>query len=627
MAELTINQALQQGAAAHKAGQLQLAERLYRAILKSNPKHADANHLLGVLAVSLDKTDMALTLFKTALETNPKNDQIWVSYIEALIKVKRMDNAKAILSQAKENGAKGDALNKLHQKLKSIGITKKNISESKKMLNDQLNVVASLYNSGEFQQAIEKITVLKRKFPRSAALHNICGATNRKLGRLDASTKAYKESIAIDPSHSEVYNNLGNSLKDQGKLEEAIRSYQKALAIRPAFTQCHNNLGLAFQSLGRLKEALQAFNMTISLNPNYAEAYYNLGNILWRTGAFENSIAAYKHALSLKTDYFEAYNSLGNAFVDRGELEEGMKAYKKALAIKPDTAEVFNNMATIHSRQAEMAKAQKCYTKALEINPNYDEVYWNLSGAAKDIFEAKNWVEKCVKLNPNHEKARLTLPALQYYIGEQEPFKTIINSADKGHPYIRSFEWVFGLPNLPELHFNRWSLFDQMVNRSKLHRPFYEFGVWRGQAFKYLIKSLKKGYGFDTFEGLPEDWHNVHSGTYSSDSKVPQIDGGEFIVGKFEETLPTFFSENRPMASIINFDADLYSSTICALNFSKPVIDEHTILIFDEFIINTNWEQDEYKALNEFCSNNKYAYEVLAISFFTKQTAVRLVNM
>ena len=246
MAELTINQALQQGAAAHKAGQLQLAERLYRAILKSNPKHADANHLLGVLAVSLDKTDMALTLFKTALETNPKNDQIWVSYIEALIKVKRMDNAKAILSQAKENGAKGDALNKLHQKLKSIGITKKNISESKKMLNDQLNVVASLYNSGEFQQAIEKITVLKRKFPRSAALHNICGATNRKLGRLDASTKAYKESIAIDPSHSEVYNNLGNSLKDQGKLEEAIRSYQKALAIRPAFTQCHNNLGLAF---------------------------------------------------------------------------------------------------------------------------------------------------------------------------------------------------------------------------------------------------------------------------------------------------------------------------------------------------------------------------------------------
>ena len=62
-------------------------------------------------------------------------------------------------------------------------------------------------------------------------------------------------------------------------------------------------------------------------------------------------------------------------------------------------------------------------------------------------------------------------------------------------------------------------------------------------------------------------------------------------------------------------DADLYSSTICALNFAKPVIDRHTILIFDEFMINDTWEQDEYKALEEFCSNNDYTYEVLAISF------------
>ena len=56
----------------------------------------------------------------------------------------------------------------------------------------------------------------------------------------------------------------------------------------------------------------------------------------------------------------------------------------------------------------------------------------------------------------------------------------------------------------------------------------------------------------------------------------------------------------------------------------KPIIDKHTILIFDEFIMNKNWEQDEYKALEEFCFNNDYTYEVLAISFFTKQVAVKI---
>ena len=117
------------------------------------------------------------------------------------------------------------------------------------------------------------------------------------------------------------------------------------------------------------------------------------------------------------------------------------------------------------------------------------------------------------------------------------------------------------------------------------------------------------------------------AGTYSTDGNVPKMKGGEFIVGKFEDTLPIFFSESRPIASVINFDADLYSSTICALNFSKQIIDKDTILIFDEFIINENWEQDEFKALNEFCSVNRISYEVIAISFITKQVAVKLIGI
>ena len=80
------------------------------------------------------------------------------------------------------------------------------------------------------------------------------------------------------------------------------------------------------------------------------------------------------------------------------------------------------------------------------------------------------------------------------------------------------------------------------------------------------------------------------------------------------------------MASIINLDADLYSSTLSALTHSAPVIDQHTILIFDEFLINSSWEQDEYKALNEFCNQNNLSYDAIAVSYFTKQVAVKLTG-
>ena len=71
--ELTIEQALQQGVEADKEGKVQEAERLYRAILQAQPQHPDANHNLGVLAVSVNKTEEALPLLKTALESNRRD--------------------------------------------------------------------------------------------------------------------------------------------------------------------------------------------------------------------------------------------------------------------------------------------------------------------------------------------------------------------------------------------------------------------------------------------------------------------------------------------------------------------------------------------------------------------------
>ena len=73
--ELTIDQALQKGIEAHKAGQVQEADRLYTAIFKAQPKHPDANHNMGVFAVGVGKVE-ALPFFKTALEVNP----VWLSF-------------------------------------------------------------------------------------------------------------------------------------------------------------------------------------------------------------------------------------------------------------------------------------------------------------------------------------------------------------------------------------------------------------------------------------------------------------------------------------------------------------------------------------------------------------------
>ena len=136
--ELTRKQLLQQAIAAHKEGNIQDAESLYRAILQSQPSQPDANHNLGVLAVSVNKTNEALPFFKTAAEANPKVEQFWLSYIDALIKKKRFDNAKQVIEQAKKQSVVVDKLNVLDRQLDSINEAEKigSLSPSQQQLNN-----------------------------------------------------------------------------------------------------------------------------------------------------------------------------------------------------------------------------------------------------------------------------------------------------------------------------------------------------------------------------------------------------------------------------------------------------------------------------------------------------------
>ena len=115
--ELNIEQALKQAAAAHREGKVEHAESLYRSILQLQPSHPDANHNLGVLAVSMNKEKEALPLFKAALEANSNIDQFWVSYIDALIREKQFESAEKVLEQAKNLGIDKEKLELLGTQL------------------------------------------------------------------------------------------------------------------------------------------------------------------------------------------------------------------------------------------------------------------------------------------------------------------------------------------------------------------------------------------------------------------------------------------------------------------------------------------------------------------------------
>ena len=374
--ELTIEQALQQGVTAHKEGKLQEAERLYRAILQSQPAHPDANHNLGVLAVSANKADAALPLFKTALEANPKIEQFWLSYIDALIKEKQFENAKQVFEQAKTQGVAEEKLNNLEAQL-APKIQTENVGSANPP-QEQLSSLLEYYQTGQLSDAEKLAVFIINEFPKHQFAWKILGAVLEATGRKSEAVEANQTAVALSPRDAEAHSNLGNTLQELGRLDEALASYTQAIALKPNFALAHSNLGNALKKLDRLDEALASYTQAIALKPDFALAHNNLANTLKELGRLDEAEAGYTQAIALKPDFVEAHSNLGVMLQELGRLDKSEASCKQAIELEPDYAEAHNNLGNTLKALGRLDEAEASYTKAIALKPDYAGAHSNL---------------------------------------------------------------------------------------------------------------------------------------------------------------------------------------------------------------------------------------------------------
>jgi Flp pilus assembly protein TadD len=276
--------------------------------LQIQPKHPDANHNLGLIAVSMDQSGVALPLFKNAVKVNPNIEQFWVSYIEALITERQFENAKRALKQGKKKGVAKEKIKALTQKLVSVKagdnlMQAPSQAEMQKLLNH--------YQNGRYGDAEKLAISITEQFPEHQFGWKALGAVLKQTNRISETLVSSQKAVEITPQDAEAHNNLGITLKELGRLEESEASLRQAIALKPNYAEAYSNLGITLQELGRLEDAEASLKQAITLKPDYVEAHSNLGTTLNELGRLEESEASYRQAISLEPHYAEAHNNLG----------------------------------------------------------------------------------------------------------------------------------------------------------------------------------------------------------------------------------------------------------------------------------------------------------------------------
>jgi len=163
----------------------------------------------------------------------------------------------------------------------------------------------------------------------------------------------------------------------------------------------------------------------------------------------------------------------------------------------------------------------------------------------------------------------------------------------------------------------REQLFEYVIKQEGLDTEavdYLEFGVSKGGSFRWWANRLKnsdsKFYGFDTFNGLPEDWGPFKAGDMSNGNTPPEMDDERvaFFQGVFQQTFIPFLANYKNQnKKIIHMDADLYSATLYILTLITPYLKSGDVIFFDEF----NVPMHEYKAFTEWANSFYIDYEVI----------------
>ena len=405
--KIVLDVAFQEAASHHHAGRLKEAEQLYRSILHEYPAHPDTNHNMGVLAAQVGQCDVGLPFFKVALEGNPDQGQYLLSYVNALVAEKQVQDALKLIQSARQRGMTTPELDVAGKKIEEMI---RHIRRGADPTQIELNQLVTFYSEKRFVDLEARAITLSDIYPDSGLVWKMLAAALQSQGK--HSLMAKRKAAQFSPSDADVHYNLGNEFYAQGYFREAGQSYRNAIRIDPRHLDSYGNLGVLLNRSGFVSDAVECYRKMLEIQPDLFKAHCILGGLLSNLGQHEEALISCRRALQIQENSPEALCNFGLSLHGLGQLVEAAKALRKALEINPTYVDAYINLGNVTSDQGHLAEARACYNRAIELQPNSALAHYNLASMlhdAREFEQAELCFKRSLEIDPEYTNAYTNL--------------------------------------------------------------------------------------------------------------------------------------------------------------------------------------------------------------------------
>ena len=317
-----------------KSGNLDAADREFRAILALDPNNTDARANLGVIRFFQADWTGAADQFRQVLKVQPS---LWKAQSFLGICEKRL-------------GRPSEAQRLLEQSVPHL-------DDGTLRTQAGLELLEILYRAGDLDKAAGIIGTLERASPANA---DLLYSAYRIYS--DLANRARDALALIAPDSARMHEIMAQHLVNEGDLASAKAQYRKALVIDPKLRGIHYELGEAIlkdsTSDTALQQAEKEFQAALAENPGDAGAEYRLGRVCAQRLDFKSAIEHYSRALALRPDHVYAQIGMGEALMKTDEWQKALEHLLAASRLDPVNATVHYRLSRLYREMGRESDAR-----------------------------------------------------------------------------------------------------------------------------------------------------------------------------------------------------------------------------------------------------------------------------
>ena len=510
------DETLRTAIALHEAGQIERAESICRDLLRIDPAHADALHLVGVTACQRGRYQDAVNAIRRSMAIGRPSALSLCNLGAAYRELGRLDDA---ITCFRESTQLAPTLAGAHYNLSLAWEAAGDAGAAESACRCALwtdfrlpdahhHLGCLLANRKQYDKAIGCFQTAIDLRPRYPAAHVQLARVLRVRGRLNESADHYRCALRFSGDRPDLHHEFGTLLEALADTDGAAANYEHALRLDPNHSPSAESLSRLRQKSPTLGRVLNNLRRQITADPRNVAHQFRYARELERVARYEEAKDVCREILDIDADHRPAWGLLGRLASERGETTTAVAHYRQALRCRPDDAELHQNLADVFregrfsadalSAKTLLPEAAAHYRRAVELAPERPVGWCRLGDVlqdADDYHAAVTCYRRALEIDPCLTAARYSLGLALRSLGRFDESLSCWNQILRADPDSATACLERGLTQIAA---GRWaSGWDDFECRwHNQPRPF-DRPVWDGSALQTerLLVYAEQGVG------------------------------------------------------------------------------------------------------------------------------------